>query len=51
VLALTGSIHDRVEAIGLGADEALADPVDPIELDEVVLDKYRGSVAHFLTSP
>lgn len=33
VLALTGSqVHDKVEAIGLGADEALADPIDPIEL-------------------
>jgi two-component system, cell cycle response regulator CtrA len=33
VLALTGSrVHDKLEAIGLGADEALSDPVDPVEL-------------------
>jgi two-component system, cell cycle response regulator CtrA len=46
VLALTGPhIHDQVEAIGLGADEALADPVDPIELRgrvEAIVQRHRG---------
>jgi two-component system cell cycle response regulator CtrA len=33
LLALTGSrIDNRVKALGLGADDALADPVDPAEL-------------------
>jgi two-component system cell cycle response regulator CtrA len=46
VLALTGPhAHDKVEAIGLGADEALADPVDPIELRgriEAIVQRHRA---------
>jgi two-component system cell cycle response regulator CtrA len=48
VLALTGPrAEDRAEALRLGADEALTDPVDPVTLDAqvaAILERARGTV-------